>query len=178
MICKPPHIALAAALVALPGALAAQDTTQVPEPDQGVATFIDSDGNEAGAANLTDGPGGGVLIDIQVEGLPPEVWVAFHIHEGSECDAAGDFESAGGHFNPDDSAHGYLVEGGPHAGDMPNQFVPADGLVRAQVYNPLVTLDGDVAIRGRTLMIHSGPDDYEAQPSGDAGSRLACAVIE
>lgn len=43
----------------------------------------------------------------------------------------------------------------------------------------MVTLDeGENAIRTRALMIHGGPDDYQSQPSGDAGSRLACAVIE
>jgi len=33
-------------------------------------------------------------------------------------------------------------------------------------------------ILGRALMIHAGPDDYKSQPSGDAGDRLACGVIE
>jgi superoxide dismutase, Cu-Zn family len=180
MTSKTHRFALAAALVALPAALAAQEqeATQVPEPDQGVANFIDAEGNEVGAANLTDGPGGGVLIGIQIEGLPAEQWVAFHVHENGECDPEGGFESAGGHYNPDDSQHGYLVEGGPHAGDMPNQYVPADGPVRSQVFNPNVTLGGDAGIRGRALMIHAQPDDYESQPSGAAGDRLACAVIE
>lgn len=93
--------------------------------------------------------------------------------------AATGHESAGGHFNPGSSEHGYDVANGPHAGDMPNQYVPADGTLRAEVFNHAVTLaDGETGIRGRALMVHAGADDYSSQPSGDAGDRLACAVIE
>jgi Cu-Zn family superoxide dismutase len=57
--------------------------------------------------------------------------------------------------------------------------VPADGTLRAEVFNPAVTLgDGETGISGRALMIHAEADDYRSQPSGDAGARLACAVIE
>ncbi len=87
--------------------------------------------------------------------------------------------SAGEHFNPTNAEHGYLAAKGPHAGDMPNQHVGADGVLRAQVFNSMVQLDGgEAAIRGRALMIHGGQDDYKSQPSGDAGKREACAVIE
>jgi superoxide dismutase, Cu-Zn family len=150
----------------------------VPDPGQGVAAIIDAEGAQVGSANLTDGAAEGVLIGVQVNGLPTERWIAMHIHEGGECDPGDAFESAGGHFNPEGRDHGYLVEGGPHAGDMPNQFVPENGVLRAQVFNHMVSLDSDAAIRGRTLVFHSLPDDYETQPSGDAGDRLACGVIE
>lgn len=74
---------------------------------------------------------------------------------------------------------GTLPRKGLHAGDMPNQHVGADGVLRAQVFNSMVQLDGgEAAIRGRALMIHGGQDDYKSQPSGDAGKREACAVIE
>jgi Cu-Zn family superoxide dismutase len=57
--------------------------------------------------------------------------------------------------------------------------VPADGTLRAEVFNPAVTLgDGETGLSGRALMIHAEADDYRSQPSGDAGARLACAVIE
>jgi len=74
---------------------------------------------------------------------------------------------------------GLLAGGGPHMGDMPNQYVPEDGVLRAQVFNGMVSLDGeDNGIRGRALMLHADGDDYVSQPAGDAGDRLACAVIE
>jgi superoxide dismutase, Cu-Zn family len=164
--------ATVAAAIALPGIAMAQ------EAQKGTASFIGSEGKEVGKAELT-GTASGVLISIEVDGLPASQWVAFHVHETGTCDHSGGHESAGGHFNPTDAQHGYNVEGGPHAGDMPNQYVPADGTLRAQVLNSAVTLEGgETAIKGRALMIHAKADDYESQPAGDAGDRLACAVIE
>ena len=142
-------------------------------------SFVDADGQPSGSAELIGVAAGGVLIRIEVSGLPAGQWVAFHVHETGECDAATDHESAGGHFNPGDREHGFQSAEGPHAGDMANQFVGEDGVLRAEVYNAFVTLDeSETGIVGRALMIHAGADDYESQPSGDAGDRLACAVIE
>jgi Cu-Zn family superoxide dismutase len=146
--------------------------------DERSARFIDMDGEQSGTATLTS-TAQGVLIDLEVSGLPAGKWVAFHVHDTGSCDHTTDHESAGGHFNPTDADHGYLAENGPHAGDMPNQYVGEDGVLRAQVFNVMVTLDeGDAGIVGRSLMIHGGTDDYESQPAGDAGDRYACAVIE
>jgi len=149
------------------------------EPATATARFVDADGEANGSAELWALPAGGVLIRLEVTGLPEDSWVAFHVHETGTCDHATGHESAGGHFNPGSGEHGYMAASGPHAGDMPNQYVPADGTLRAEVANPAVTLaGGDDAIRGRALMIHAKSDDYRSQPSGDAGDRLACAVIE
>lgn len=30
---------------------------------------------------------------------------------------------------------------------------------------------------GRTVVIHSGPDDFHSQPAGNAGKKIACGVI-
>lgn len=158
--------------------LALTSAAMAQEPQKAVANFTDAEGNPAGTAALTQ-TGSGVLMELELTGLPPGEWVAFHVHETGTCDAASHYQSAGGHFNPTGKDHGYLAPNGPHAGDMPNQSVGADGVLRAHVFNPSVTLDeGDAGIRGRALMIHAKPDDYTSQPSGDAGDRLACAVIE
>jgi len=142
------------------------------------AQFTDKHGASNGEANLVTTPAG-ILIDIEVNGLPPGKWVAFHVHETGTCDAMAHFDSAGGHFNPTGAQHGFLAQNGPHAGDMPNQLVNAEGILRAQVLNAMVALDGGQnSIRGRALMIHAGEDDYKSQPAGDAGARLACAVIQ
>jgi superoxide dismutase, Cu-Zn family len=142
------------------------------------AEFANLAGAKIGTAILTE-TSHGVLIDLEVTGLPAGQWVAFHVHETGKCDHQTAHESAGGHLNPTNAQHGYLAEKGPHAGDMPNQHVGADGVLRTQVFNSMVRLDGgEAAIRGRALMIHGGQDDYMSQPSGAAGKREACAVIE
>lgn len=162
-------------LVMLPLALGL--TSPVHAQEKATATFVNMAGEENGKAALTQ-TAAGVLIELEVNGLPTNQWVAFHIHETGNCDHNTQHESAGGHFNPGGLEHGYLAAKGPHAGDMPNQYVGSDGVLRAQVFNSFVKLDGDNPIRGKALMIHADKDDYSSQPSGDAGNRQACAAIE
>lgn len=164
------------ALLAL--SLAATPAIAQSSSQTAIANFIGKDGKETGRASLTAAKAG-VLIELEVTGLPPGKWVAFHVHETGKCDAADHHESAGKHFNPGETEHGFLAANGPHAGDMPNQYVGSDGVLRAQVFNTMVVLDNAKnGIRGRALMIHENSDDNRSQPSGDAGARLACAVIE
>ena len=165
-------IIIAAAL-----ALAAGLPVMAQDKQTAIANFVGPDGKQAGRAVLTEAKTG-VLIELDVSGLPVNRWVAFHIHENDRCDHRHGFESAGGHFNPTKAEHGLLAANGPHAGDMPNQYVDQYGKLRAQVFNSMVTLNGQNDIRGRTLMIHAELDDYRSQPVGGAGKRLACAVIE
>lgn len=142
------------------------------------ADFVDTEGESVGTASLTNTIAG-VLLEIEIEGLPADRWLALHIHETGVCDPEDDFESAGEHFDPSDRDHGYLAAGGPHAGDMPNQYVGGDGVMRAHVFNSFVTLGtGEADVIGRAIVVHDGEDDYESQPTGEAGGRLACAVIE
>lgn len=140
---------------------------------------IDTSGKEIGTLVLEQTPNG-VLLDISVAGLP-EGEHGFHLHGKGICDPAQGFKTAGGHYSPREHDHGIREPSGPHAGDMPNQFVGKDGILRAHVLNPNVTLgpgfnslfDED----GSALIIHAGADDYWSQPTGNAGGRLACAVI-
>lgn len=169
-----PPTLLALALAA--GAALAQPYTI----QAGKAIFIDADGKQVGSAVLSQTPHG-VLIGVEIRGLSPGEH-AFHIHERGTCLPGDGFESAGGHYAPLGRAHGYLVQEGAHAGDMPNQYVGADGVMRAQVLNAGVTLergrktslfDAD----GSALVVHEGADDYRSQPAGNAGKRVACGVI-
>jgi superoxide dismutase, Cu-Zn family len=153
----------------------AQTEADITETEVG---FVSADGADLGTARLIDVPSG-LLIRLDLRDLPADQWIAFHIHEGSECDVAGNFESAGAHWDEGGNAHGYLAEGGPHTGDMPNMYVRGDGRLVADVFNPWANLSGDEGnVTGRTLIFHTEADDYMSQPSGDAGDRLACAVIE
>lgn len=122
----------------------------------------------------------GLNVTLDASDLQPGMH-GFHIHENGICEAP-DFESAGGHFNPTDAKHGFDHPEGPHAGDLPNIEVDQDGNVVADVTADMVTLEkGKVNSLlkegGTALMIHSKADDYESQPSGDAGERIACGVI-
>ena len=162
-------LALAAGVVAVP--VVAQEVLTAR------LDFVGPDGVPTGTGTASALPVG-VLFEIEVRGLTGGSWVAVHVHETGTCDPAGGHESAGGHFNPADTPHGYRSAGGPHAGDLPNQYVPADGILRAHLYAQLLTLGiGGTDVRGRAMIVHAGPDDYQSQPSGGAGDRLACAPI-
>lgn len=171
------RLSAVAAAILFAGAASAQDAAEGAAT--ATASFVDAEGDVAGSAELTAAASGGVLIRLEITGLPAGEWVAFHVHETGACDHTTGHESAGGHFNPASSEHGFQMAAGPHAGDMPNQYVGDDGALRAEILNASVMLDeGETGIIGRALMVHAQPDDYESQPSGDAGDRLACGVIE
>jgi Cu-Zn family superoxide dismutase len=144
------------------------------------ASIISTSGMEIGTATLTQNANG-VQIALHVTGLPPGVH-AVHIHETGICDAAGKFDSAGGHFNPGGKTHGKLSENGPHAGDMDNQTADANGVMNVTIVDPRITLtDGPNSVfdaNGSAIVIHAGTDDYMTQPSGAAGGRIACGVIK
>ncbi|OWU67013.1 superoxide dismutase [Marinibacterium profundimaris] len=154
----------------LPGPAASQEAGEE-------VSFVSAEGADIGTATLTSTPAG-LLIELDLHDLTPESWHGFHIHETGACDPGEGFKTAGGHFAGDATAHGFMVEGGPHVGDMPNQYVAADGTLKAQVLNTMAILGGEQDnVSGRALMLHGGADDYESQPSGAAGDRVACAVI-
>ncbi|MGE8213377.1 MAG: superoxide dismutase family protein [Stenotrophomonas sp.] len=114
-----------------------------------------------------------------ISGLKPNSEHGFHIHEKGDCSAP-DGTSAGGHFNPGSSEHGSIEAPAHHGGDMPNIVADAQG--NAHIDGPVasnvnVGKGDDFDIIGRGLIVHADPDDYKSQPTGNAGARLACAVI-
>ena len=138
----------------------------------------DSSGKAVGDVDLMQTPAG-VLIKLQIKGLPPGEH-AFHVHAVGKCEAP--FESAGPHFNPGNHKHG-IMSGEAHAGDMPNLHVPQSGELSVEVVNAAVSLekgkpnslfDND----GSSLVIHAKADDYKTDPAGNAGDRIACGVIQ
>ena len=121
---------------------------------------------------------GGVHITGTIGGLPQGKPAAFHVHEKGDCSAM-DASSAGGHFNPATQPHGRAGSGAHHAGDMDNLQADGAGQVNVDVQLRGVTLGGGAAndIAGRALIVHADADDYHSQPAGNAGARVACAVI-
>ena len=120
-----------------------------------------------------------VKVTAQVTGLKPGAEHGFHIHEKGDC-SSGDGMSAGGHFNPNARPHGGSdPHADRHAGDMPNLKADAYGNASASFQVVGITIGkGSTDIIGRGLIVHRDPDDYRSQPAGNAGPRLACAVIQ
>lgn len=157
-------------------------TTDAPDPI--TSTVIGRDGAEIGSLVIERRPQG-VRLDLHVEGLEPGAH-AVHIHATGRCEPP-DFASAGGHYDPAGAEHGMpdadtdMNDRDHHAGDMLNQTVNDNGMLDALLFNQSVTvaagpnalLDED----GSALVIHARGDDYESQPAGAAGDRVACAPI-
>ena len=167
-----------------------------PDPDdrnEVSAKLADPDGKKVGTVEIEEDDGA-TQISVRVSGLSAG-YHGFHVHTTGKCEAdsaapddpskTGDFLSAGGHLNPDDSAHG------EHLGDLPALLVNEDGTASLEFTGPF-TLDELRDADGSAVMIHAGRDNYANVPeryapegpdedttkTGDAGDRIACAVIE
>jgi len=125
---------------------------------------------------------GGVTFRIDASGLPHGIH-GVHVHGVGRCDAP-DFASAGAHWNPAGRKHGANNPAGPHAGDMPNVEVAANGVLgttltlpNANLFAPAGSAGALLDADGAALVIHAAADDYMTDPSGNSGARIACAVI-
>lgn len=121
--------------------------------------------------------GSKVLVIAEIRGLKPNAEHGFHIHEKGDC-SSGDGMSTGGHFNPTTQAHGAHGTGSHHSGDLPSLIADANGVAKLKFESATITVDAGLTnIIGRGLIVHRDPDDYKTQPTGNAGPRLACSVI-
>ncbi|MBD58838.1 MAG: superoxide dismutase [Citromicrobium sp.] len=177
---RPATIALrATAAVPLALALAACATTPSVDGETiATASLMDTSGTPTGEARLI-GVGDRVELAVTVQGLTPGEH-GFHLHTTGRC-ALPDFTSAGGHLNPSNEGHGLLDNDGNHLGDLPNLTVRANGTASVQVpiggtrsYVLAQIFDTD----GTAVVIHAEADDGRTDPSGDAGSRVRCGVLE
>lgn len=113
----------------------------------------------------------GVLVESIIFGLPNAFipyssnFYAFHIHEKGDCTQP--FDKTGSHYNPTDSPHP------EHAGDMP-PLLGCQGFAYSVFYTNRFSIRD---IIGRSVIIHSMPDDFTTQPSGNSGAKIGCGVI-
>ena len=164
-------------LLALPGLLCAAQAA--PKP-RAIAHLTDLGGKPVGTADFR-AVGRGVLIEFDLTGLPPGPH-GMHLHVSGNCDRKTGFTSAGPILTlVPGKQHGYLAEGGPEAGDLPNQYAGADGHLHASVLtNAFVIGNGKRSIFDRdgvSLIVDQRGDDYRTQPLGNAGARIACGVV-
>lgn len=122
-----------------------------------------------------------IVVAYDFQGLPPGEARGFHIHEHGDCSAP-DASSAGGHFNPAGHDHGAHDADDAHAGDLGNVTANANGRAVGTIVVPAskFTVRGneDNNIIGRAVIVHTATDDLVSQPTGDAGARAACGVIQ
>ncbi|MCB0360413.1 MAG: superoxide dismutase family protein, partial [Bdellovibrionales bacterium] len=146
------------------------------EPRAAVASIHPTAGNTASGVATFIEHGDRVLVRARVTGLPPGEKLGFHIHQFGDCTAP-DGTSAGGHFAPHDSPHAGPEAEKRHVGDLGNLEVNAKGVGEYEREDSHIALHGENSIIGRGVIIHSGTDDLTSQPTGNAGSRVACGVI-
>jgi Cu-Zn family superoxide dismutase len=101
----------------------------------------------------------------------------FHVHEKGDCSAP-DGTSAGGHFNPATKPHAAREAPERHAGDLGNLKADPYGLARVDFVDATLSLSGPNSIIGKAVIVHEKADDFKTQPTGNAGARQACGVIE
>lgn len=117
----------------------------------------------------------GVLINAQFRGLPltPDKplnpFLGFHIHENGDCtqNAAYDFSLTGSHYNPKALPHP------AHSGDLPPILN-----CKGYAWQSFLTDTFSVAeVLGRSVIVHTLPDDFTTQPSGNSGAKIGCGII-
>jgi Cu-Zn family superoxide dismutase len=174
---RTPILSFAAATAALAlAALAGCGTLGGMGGPAAVAEMQPTRGNSASGTVRFTQQADGVLVAARLSGLNRGQQHGFHIHEKGDC-SSGDGMSTGGHFNPGGQPHG-PQDAAHHAGDLPALRADASGKVDASFSVRGLTIgSGPNDIVGKGLIVHTAPDDYRTQPTGNAGARIACAVI-
>jgi len=150
----------------------------LPDAPKATANLQPTKGNKASGAVSFTQVDGQVRVTGNVSGLVPGQEHGFHIHEAGDC-SSGDGMSTKGHFNPFGKPHGSPGNPDRHAGDMPALKADSSGNAKIDATLDIMTVTpGPSSIVGRGLIVHASPDDYKTQPTGNAGARIACAVIQ
>jgi Cu-Zn family superoxide dismutase len=123
-----------------------------------------------------------IKIDLHITGLKPNSLHGFHVHEAG--DLSEKCTSMCAHFNPFGSTHGGPGMKTRHVGDLGNIKTNNKGEAKYTFYDNIIKLRGTKSnIIGRGLIIHEDKDDCgngenaESLKTGNAGKRIACAVI-
>jgi Cu-Zn family superoxide dismutase len=173
--------AVLAVLAVLAGCAGSQKEAAQAAPAETIrratAVIEPRSGSEVAGSAIFIHEGRQVTLQISLEHAPAGEH-AVHIHEFGDCSAA-DGSSAGGHWNPTQHAHGKWGEAPFHLGDIGNVVVGADGTGTLMLTTDRWSMgDGAVGdVLGKAVIIHAAPDDFATQPTGNAGGRIGCGVI-
>jgi superoxide dismutase, Cu-Zn family len=130
-----------------------------------------------GTATFTELSSGGVRVRVHVENAPAGTH-GLHVHEKGDCSDP-EAKSAGGHFNPGGMPHAGPMADKRHAGDLGNIEIGANGKGDLDVRTDLLTVKaGPNSVVGKAVIFHEKADDLATQPTGNAGGRLACGVVQ
>ncbi len=124
----------------------------------------------SGIVKFYETPYKGILISAEVFNLPGSSqdtnFYGMHIHEYGDCTPP--FDKTGMHYNPFEQSHPQ------HAGDLP-PLLNNQGYAYNLFFNAHLTIDECIE---KSIVIHSKPDDFTSQPSGDSGDKIACGTIK
>ncbi len=140
-----------------------------------VCVLHPTEGNQVTGSVTFNQTESGIKIIADIEGLTPGKH-GFHIHEYGDCSEP-DGTSAGGHFNPENKAHGALSDVERHVGDLGNLVADENGIAHLEITDTIISMSGPHSIIGKGIIVHAGEDDLKSQPTGAAGARVACGVI-
>jgi Cu-Zn family superoxide dismutase len=130
----------------------------------------------SGSVHFQELGDGTVQVKVDLTGVPAGVH-GFHVHEKGACGDNG--MAAGGHFNPTSMTHGAPDAAAHHAGDFGNVNAESNGQIHQQFVTRSITVKpGPMSVVGHAVILHANPDDFVTQPTGNAGGRIACGVVE
>jgi Cu-Zn family superoxide dismutase len=166
---------LAAAALMWLGVWSSASAASAPEAK---ATIESRSGSKVtGKAVFTELPSGAVKVEVWIENATLGTH-GLHLHEKGDCSAP-DAASAGPHFNAAGNPHAGPAEKGRHNGDLGNIEVGADGKGHLEITSDMLTVKpGPNSVVGKSVVFHEKADDLKTQPSGAAGGRFGCGVVQ
>lgn len=146
---------------------------------EAVLTGTNADTTLTGTARFTENNGQVKLVlDVEIPKMANKT-VAVHIHEHGSCGDMG--KEAHGHWNPTKANHGKWGSASFHAGDIGNIDLNGEGKGTMELETDLWSIsasDTTKNILNKAIIVHGGKDDFTTQPTGNAGSRIGCGVIQ
>ncbi len=144
--------------------------------DSATAELKPTKGNTAKGTVTFVSLGDRVAVTANVSGLTPGNH-GFHLHEKGDCNSD-DGMSAGGHFNPLMKSHASPSTRERHAGDMPMLEADANGNANLIAELDVIAVGyGLTDVIGKSVIVHKDADDFQTQPTGNSGARVACGIV-